>query len=31
MIEVLIKDENTIYGWSELSYDVARGMYNKVS
>ena len=29
MIEVLIKDGNTIYGWSELSYDVARGMYNK--
>ena len=29
MIEVLIKDGNTIYGWSELSYDVARGMHNK--
>lgn len=29
MIEVLIKEGNTIYGWSELSYDVARGMHNK--
>ena len=29
MLELLIKSGTELYGWSELSYDVAQGMYNK--